>query len=402
MTAVQELPRLPFPRDPENPATAIAPLFHQLRTRHPVARVGTPAGDEGWLITRYKEIKELFNDPRLGRSHPDPDNAARIANAAVISGPLGKPEDEVANRSRMRRLFAPSFSARRVEKLRLEVAEIVRELFDAMEAGPQPADYHEALSFPLPVLVICQLLGVPGEDREEFRTYSNGATNLYNRAESQAAWDRLTSYMYKLIEVKRKEPGQDVFSDLIEAQDRENLTDDEIAGLGAALLFAGHETTVTRLDIGTLLLLTHPEQRAKLQADPQGLVKNAVEEILRAAAPSTQDVLPRYAHEDIQVGGTTIPAGDLVLLPFTAANRDPQMFDDPDVFDITRQIPQHLAFGHGPRFCIGASLARVELQIVFSTLFERFPNLQLAGSPNDLEFRDDTLTGGLAHLPVVW
>ena len=402
MTAVQELPRLPFQRDGENPATAIAPMFHQLRARHPVARVGTPAGDEGWLITRYKEIKELFNDPRLGRSHPDPDSAARIANAAVISGPLGKPEEEVANRSRMRRLFAPSFSARRVEKLRLDVEQIVVDLFDKMAAGGSPADFHEALSFPLPVLVICQLLGVPGADREEFRTYSNGATNLYNREESQAAWDRLTSYMHQLIEVKRRSPGQDVFSDLIEAEERENLTEDEIAGLGAALLFAGHETTVTRLDIGTLLLLTNPEQRAKLQKDPQGLIKNAVEEILRAAAPSTQDVLPRYAHQDIEVGGVTIPAGDLVLLPFTAANRDPQMFDDPDVFDIERDISQHLAFGHGPRFCIGASLARIELQIVFSTLFERFPNLQLAGSPNDLEFRDDTLTGGLAHLPVVW
>ncbi|MFD7034084.1 cytochrome P450 [Streptomyces sp. NPDC059917] len=398
---MQELPRLPFDRDAVNPATAIAPMYHKLRGEHPVARVGTPAGDEGWLITRYKEIKELFNDPRIGRSHPDPDSAARLANAAVISGPLGVPSEEVANRARMRRLFAPSFSARRVEKLRVEVQEIVDDLFDKMAAGPQPGDFHEALSFPLPVLVICQLLGVPGEDREEFRTYSNGATNLYNRVESQAAWDRLTNYMYKLIEVKRANPGQDVFSDLLEAQERENLTDDEIAGLGAALLFAGHETTVTRLDIGTLLLLTHPEQRELLRRDPS-LVKNAVEEILRAAAPSTQDVLPRYAHEDIEVGGVTIPAGDLVLLPFTAANRDPEMFDDPDTFDITRDISQHLAFGHGPRFCIGASLARVELQAVFSTVFERFPELRLAGSPNDLEFRDDTLTGGLAALPVVW
>ncbi|NED92838.1 cytochrome P450 [Streptomyces sp. SID11233] len=402
MTAIQELPRLPFERDAENPATSIAPMFHKLRAGHPVARVGTPAGDEGWLITRYKEIKQLFNDPRLGRSHPDPDSAARIANAAVISGPLGKPEDEVANRSRMRRLFAPSFSARRVEQLRLDVEQIVNDLFNKMEAGSNPADFHEALSFPLPVLVICQLLGVPGADREEFRLYSNGATNLYDRAGSQAAWDRLTSYMHKLIKVKRKNPGQDVFSDLIEAEERENLSEDEIAGLGAALLFAGHETTVTRLDIGTLLLLTNPDQRAMLQKDPQGLIKNTVEEILRAAAPSTQDVLPRYAHQDIEVGGVTIPSGDLILLPFTAANRDPQMFDDPDVFDINRDISQHLAFGHGPRFCIGASLARVELQIVFSTLFQRFPNLQLAGDPNDLEFRDDTLTGGLAHLPVKW
>ena len=241
-----------------------------------------------------------------------------------------------------------------------------------------------------------------GEDREEFRRLSAGSTSLDDVDAAKAAWAELNDYMLQLVDVKRRNPAEDVFSDLVAAQEREGLEDAEIARMASGILFAGHETTVTRLDLGTLLLLTHPEQRAKLQADPQGHVQSAVEEILRMAAPSTQDVLPRYAHEDIQVGDLTIPEGDLVLLAFTATNRDPDIFSDPNSFDITRDSTQHLAFGHGPRFCLGSGLARLELQIVYSTLFERLPGLQLATGLDELQFRDNTLTGGLSALHVRW
>jgi len=401
VTQAQDLARLPFPRDPQD-VNGIAPKFRALRSQSPVVRVGTSAGDEAWLVTRYGEVKQLLNDPRLGRSHAHPERAARVANAAVLTGPLGKPEDEVPTRTRFRRLLSPAFSARRVAHLKTGVEELVGQLFDGLEAGPNPGNFHEALSFPLPVLVICQLLGVPGEDREEFRRLSAGSTSLDDVDAAKAAWAELNDYMLRLVEVKRRDPAEDVFSDLVAAQEREGLEDAEIARMASGILFAGHETTVTRLDLGTLLLLTHPEQRAKLQADPQGHVQCAVEEILRMAAPSTQDVLPRYAHEDIQVGDLTIPEGDLVLLAFTATNRDPDIFSDPNSFDITRDSTQHLAFGHGPRFCLGSGLARLELQIVFSTLFERFPGLQLATGLDELQFRDNTLTGGLSALHVRW
>ncbi|MFB8209352.1 MULTISPECIES: cytochrome P450 [unclassified Streptomyces] len=401
MTQIQDLPRLPFDRDHDD-VNGIAPKFRSLRTESPVVRVTTSAGDEAWLVTRYGEVKQLLNDARLGRSHHAPETASRVANAAVLTGPLGKPEDEVPTRTKLRRLLAPAFSARRVQKLQGGVQQLIDQLLDNLEKGPKPGDFHEALSFPLPVLVICQLLGVPGEDREEFRRMSAGATSLTDVEKAKASWGELHGYMRSLIEVKRRTPGEDVFSDLVAVQEKEGLADDEIARMAAGLLFAGHETTVTRLDLGTLLLLTHPEERKKLQADPKGLVQGAVEEILRMAAPSTQDVLPRYTHDDIEVAGTTIPKGDLVMLAFTATNRDPDIFSDPDVFDITRDSTQHLAFGHGPRFCLGSGLARLELQALFSTLFVRFPDLQLAVDPAELQFRDDTLTGGLASLPVTW
>lgn len=395
-----DLPTLPFDRD-QFDVNGIAPLFRELRDTQPVVRVRTSAGDEAWLVTRYDEVKALLNDTRLGRSHPEPAKAARVANAAVLTGPLNTPETEVAARTRFRRLIGPSFAARRVQRLRHQVQEIVDYLLDDLEASPKPADFHEALSFPLPVLVICQLLGVPTEDRAEFRHYSAGATMLQDPEKAKASWEELVRYMYKLVDIKRAEPGEDVFSDLLAVAEKENLTDDEIARMGAGLLFAGHETTVTRLDLGALLLLTHPEERRRLQEDPS-LLPSAVEEILRMVAPSTQDVLPRYAHEDITVCGTDIPAGDLILLAFTATNRDPDVFEDPDRFDITRDSDRHIAFGHGPRFCIGSSLARAELQCLFGTLFVRFPNLQLAVSPAELEFRDFTLTGGVTSLPVTW
>lgn len=206
--------------------------------------------------------------------------------------------------------------------------------------------------------------------------------------------------MGELVTHKRTRPGEDVISDLVAAQQRWHYGDDHIAALAAMLLFAGHETTVSRIDVGTLLLLAHPTQAAALRADP-ALVGSAVEEILRMAAPASGG-LPRYAHADIDIAGVTIRAGDAVLLTASVANRDPAAFPEPDRFDITRDPNPHLAFGHGPRYCIGASLARVELQAVFSALPTRFPTLRLAVPVDQLHLRTDLLTGGLTSLPVTW
>ncbi|MFF0501273.1 cytochrome P450 [Nocardia aobensis] len=395
------LPRLPFPRNSED-INGIAPLARTLRDTAPAVRVVTTTGDPAWVVSGYSDIKTLLTDSRLGRSHPEPEKAARVADAAVRSGATGTPDVEVARRERFHRLVRPMFSARRVATLQTGITGMVNDLFDGLESGPNPADFHEAVSFPLPVLVICQLLGVPFGERDEFRRYSAGATQIGAPEQAQRAWNDLITYMHKLIETKRSRPGEDGISDLVAAARAENLDDVEIATIGATLLFAGHETTVTRLDLGTLLLLTNPEQRGKLQADPDNLVPGAVEEILRMVAPSTQDYLIRYAHEDIQVGDVAIPAGDAVLLAFTTANRDPNLFANPDTFDITRDTSAHIAFGHGPRFCVGSTLARLELQTMFGALFTRFPHLRLAVPPEELTFRDDTVVGGIASLPVTW
>jgi pentalenolactone synthase len=397
MTTVS-LPHLPF----ERPAVLdVPPLYQTLRESTPITPVRTPAGDVAWLVTGYPEARTLFADPRLRRSHPTPETAARVSDAAFLGGPVGDAATEEEEHNRTRRLLAPAFSARRMNALRSRVAELVEGLLDDLAAGPPPADLHEALSFPLPVLVICELLGVPYDDRDQFRRWSQQAGGLHDRDGALAALGHLTAYMLELIARKRTDPGEDVISDLIAAQPEWGLADEDIAGMCAVLLFAGHETTVTRIDFGVLLLLDNPEQHEVLRQDP-AKVDGAVEEILRMAVPSSGAGLLRYAHADVDIAGVRILAGDAVLLSSAAANRDPAAFAEPDTFDITREPGQHLTFGHGSRYCIGASLARIELQEVFVALPRRFPTLQLAVPPSQLQLRADLLTGGLAALPVTW
>ncbi|MGH3719499.1 MAG: cytochrome P450 [Pseudonocardiaceae bacterium] len=391
------LPHLPFPRPG---VLDIAPLYRTLQASAPITPVRTPAGDVAWLVTGYAEVKALFADPRLGRSHPDPQHAARISDSAFLGGPTGEAATEAADHTRMRRLVTPAFSARRMHALRARIAELVETLLDQLAEQTPPADLHEALSFPLPALVICELLGVPYADRDQFRAWSAGIANFTDRPASAAALGQLVSYMHRLMAHKRAHPGQDVISDLLAAQDQGQLGDDQIAELATVLLFVGHETTVTRIDYGTLLLLTHPDQRAALHRDPE-LVAGAVEEILRVAAP-VGGGLSRYAHDDIDIAGVTIRTGDAVLLSSSVANRDLAAFADPDRFDITRTAGPHLSFGYGPRFCIGAGLARLELHAVFTALPRRFPTLELAVPLEELQLRSDLSTGGLTALPVTW
>ena len=410
MTADTELPRLPFPR---TDVLELPPLFDELRARAPITPVRTPAGDVAWLVTGYAEARELFADPRLGRSHPDPERAARISGSMVFGGPSGEaPETEQRNHALMRRLLAPAFSARRMARLSDHVAELVGDRLDALEQAGPGADLHETLSFPLPVLVICELLGVPFADRERFRGWSEGLGRLDDRAHAEASAGALFRYMRELIDRKDDELGEDVLSDFAALSRDAAAGDDQrdrLAGLGAALLFAGHETTVGRIDVGTLLLLDAPHRWAALATDPEQ-AGGAVEEILRLAAPGSTGI-PRYAHADLDVAGVHIPAGDALLLAPAAANRDPRAFADPDAFDTGRgsgsgqrpdRSPAHLTFGHGPYFCVGASLARVELVEVFRALPARFPSLRLAAARADLALRTDVLTGGLRALPVTW
>jgi len=396
MTASSRLPALPF----EQPdVLTVPPLLRRLQAERPITRVRTQAGDEAWHVARYAELKQLLGDSRLGRSHPDPEHAPRISDSILFGGPAENYETEATDHARMRVLLTPYFSARRMEALRPRVEALVDQLLAELAAMTPPVDLHEALSFPLPVLVICELLGVPYEDRAQFRVWSQGMADLHDRQRADAALTSLIGYMGELVTRKRAHPGDDVISGLCAAEDG-TIDNDYVSFLGAVLLFAGHETTVVRIDLGTLLLLSNPDQRVALLRDPS-LLPSAVEEILRASATGGGG-LPRYPRADIEIGGVTLEAGDAVMLDIGAANHDERAFDDPGRFDVARQPNPHLAFGYGPRFCIGAPLARLELQAVFERLIPRFPTLRLAVPVDQLRTRRDLLTGGLAELPVTW
>jgi pentalenolactone synthase len=398
MTAPTLLPQLPFDRPN---ALDLAPEYAQLRARQPVAKVLTRAGDPAWLALGYEAAKALFADDRLGRSHPYPEQAPRVSTSVMFGGPQGDYATERDSHRRMRKLLVPSFSARRMRRLTDHVQELLDALLAKLDAQQPPVDLHEELSFPLPVLVICELLGVPYADRDRFRGWSEKYADLADPEGAAAAQRTLAAYMHELIAARRKAPAEDVISDLAAAVDDVNFTDDEIADIAVNVLFGGHETTVSRIDYGTVLLLTHPLQADALRADPS-LASAAVEEIMRMSAPSDHG-FTRYAHADIDIAGVTIRAGDAVLLLPGVANRDPAVYPDPDRFDIFR-APEHphLAFGHGAHFCVGAALARVQLHAVFSTLLQRLPRLDLAVPFEELRLNTDRLTGGLVNLPVTW
>lgn len=372
-------------------------------------RVTTPAGDPAWFVTTYADVKQLLNDPRLGRSHPDPEHAPRYANSAIFGGPMGgSPETEHTEHAQMRALLTRSFSARRMELLRPRVQDLLDGLLGDLLRKHPPADFHAAVSFPLPVLVICELLGVPFEDHAQFRHWSDDAADMTDADRSRAALGQLFGYMLQLLNRKREAPGEDLISDLLAAQRMAPaLTDQGIAQLSAGLLFAGHETTVSAIDRGIVLLATNASQREALQRKAD-LVATAVEEILRYPDPAQPPVaeapggLPRYAHTDIELDGITIKAGELVLLALHEANMDDAVFSEPEHFDVQREDNPHLTFGHGPRYCIGAPLARIELQTVMATVIARVPTLRLAVPLEALRPKSHLLTGGLAELPVTW
>lgn len=386
--------QLPF--EQPHPVQA-APALRALQAQGPVHRVRTATGDPAWLITGYQEVRQLLDDPRLGRSHPNPAAAARAGESVLFGGPSGNYETEESDHARMRSLLHPHFAPKRMRALRPRVEALSRSLLDELARRDPPADLVEALAVPLPVLVICDLLGVPYEDRDAFRAWARDAADVRDRARSEQGLGRLFGYGQQLVARKRAHPGDDVISRLCAT---EGTDDDEVAMLSMFLLFAGHETTVAAIGLGALLLLTHPAQWRALGGDPARM-SAAVEEMLRA--PGTGgDGIPRYARADLQVSGVTVRSGDLVLLDNGAANHDGSVFRCPDQFDITRQASPHLTFGHGRRYCLGAPLARLELQAVFSQLIPRFPGMRPAVPAGELTLNRDVLAGGLVQLPVTW
>jgi cytochrome P450 len=379
--------------DPLEPPVGLRGL--QLRgSVHPVI---TAVGDPAWLVTGRAEVLTWLDDERLGRSHPDPVRAARTGESMLFGGPSGAFDTEKADHTRMRALLQPHFTPARMRALRPWVQQLTGELLDSMAAGDQPCDLIQAVAVPLPVLVICELLGVPASDRDRFRAWTRDAANVADRQRSMAGLGALFSYGQQLVAAKRDQPADDVISRLAATPGVGTV---EAAQLSMFLLFAGHETTVDQIGKGALQLLAAPGQWTALAQDPSR-VSAAVEEILRTTGKGGGGI-PRYARENLQIGGVDIATGELVIFDLGAANHDPAALADPDRYDPDRDNRRHLAFGHGLRYCIGAPLARIELQVVFTALTGRFPDLRLATDPHELTVDTDTLTRPLARLPVTW
>jgi cytochrome P450 len=388
-------PVVQLPLEQPHPLQA-GPALRALQAAGPIHRVRTPTGDQAWLVTGYEQVQRLLADPRLGRSHPRPESAARTGESVLFGGPIGNYETEEADHARMRSLLQPHFTPKHVRALRPRVETLVTGLLDGLARRDQPADLIETLALPLPILVICELLGVPYDDRDRFCAWFRDAADVRDGARSGRGLVELYGYGLRLVAGKRAHPGDDIISRLCAT---EGIGDDEVTRSSLLLLFAGHTTTAAAIGMCTLLLLTHPAQWQSLR-DDRGLIPVAVEEMLRV--PSTDEGIVRYARADLDINGVTVRAGELVLLNVTAANDDESVFDDPYSFDIFRRGAPHLSFGHGPHYCIGAPLARVELHAVFSQLIPRFPGMRLAKPAEELTLDRDVLVGGLAQLPVTW
>ena len=368
----------------------------RLRARRPVTPVVLPGGTGTWLITGYAEARAALADPRLSKHmpgwHPEPDSIFAALDLHMLNS--DPPDHE-----RLRKLVNKAFTARRVQRLRPRITAITAGLLEDMSTRTE-ADLLASFAFPLPITVICELLGIPAGDRDDFRTWS--ATIVSNAAAPevfQAHATAMARYFVALLAAKRREPGDDLLSALIAARDEEDsLSENELVSMVFLLLVAGHETTVNLIASGVLALLLNPAELARLRAEP-ALIGGAVEELLRYVNPVNHTTF-RCAAEPVEIGGVRISRGDPVLVALSGANRDPARFGDPDRLDLGRDSAGHLAFGHGIHYCLGAPLARLEAEIAVSALLARFGSISLAVPAESLRWRPSTLIHGLESLPV--
>jgi cytochrome P450 len=389
------------PMDPEFLADPY-PTYHRLRAEDPVHR--SPLGF--WVLTRYEDVVTVLRDPRFAKEAMMAVVAVRFGIAPGTIGLSMLDRDPPAH-TRLRSLVSKAFTPRVVERLRPHIQQIVDGLLARVE-GQGSMDLIEEFAYPIPVIVICELLGVPVEDHEQFKTWSldiaRGLDAIMLPVDSEVARrsgtarQALLGYFRGLIAERRVSPRDDLLSGLIAAEEAgDRLSEDELLATCILLLVAGHETTVNLIGNGTLALLRHPGELRRLRENP-ALIASAVEELLRYDGPVQRTA--RMPSDDVQVGGRTIARGEMVMPFIGAADRDPAQFPDPDRLDITRSDNRHVAFGMGIHFCLGAPLARVEGQIAINTLVQRLPGLALATEKP--EYRQSLTLRGLTALHLAF
>jgi cytochrome P450 len=393
---------LPMDRDvtPFDPPGEIT----RLRSTRPVSPMLFPDGHEGWLVTGYDAVRAALADTRfssrqdLGILHvpypipgmPEQTEPSEQTPGLFIS--MDPPDH-----TRLRRKLTGAFTVKRMKALEEGVIEITERQLDELAKLTPPVDLVQAFALPVPSLVICEMLGVPYADREDFQSNSSKfMERQVNLEDKVAAYMAMNTYLYELVASKRAEPGDDLLSDL--ARD-EDLSIEELTGMAFLLLLAGHETTANMLALGTFALLEHPDQLDALRSNPE-LIPDAVEELLRYLAVG--DIFFRYAAEDIEFFGETIREGTTVILSILAGNHDSARFEHADTLDVHRNARGHLAFGHGIHQCLGQQLARIEMRAGFEGLLRRFPSLHLAVPAREVKLRTDMTIYGVHALPVGW
>jgi cytochrome P450 len=381
----------------------VDPLYDYLRESEPVSRIRLPYGGEAWLATRYADVKLVLSDPRFSRVAPagqdEPRATPRRQDATSLIS-LDPPEH-----TRLRRVLAKAFTGRRVEELRVGTTRIAEALLDRMiEAGP-PVDLVDSYATPLPVTVICDLFGVPGGDRDSFQRWSEAivSTTSMTPAEILANVENMRGYMRDLVARRRVEPTDDLFGAMIRARDEEQIqvSEDELADLGWGVVAAGHETTASQIPNFVYVLLTNRALLDDLLAHPE-LMSAAIEELMRYVPLFLGAGFPRYATEDVELSGVLVGAGEPVMVSTQAANRDPAAFPHPEVIDFRREGNSHVGFGHGAHHCLGAQLAKMELQVAVGTLIRRLPGLRFAVAEEDLTWKTGVAVRGPKQLPVAW
>ncbi|MFJ8913303.1 cytochrome P450 [Amycolatopsis sp. NPDC102389] len=390
-----------YPAAKDDPATPMGAIYAEYP---PMSWVVFPSGCEGWLVTRYEDVRLIFSDTRFSRNLLAPGAPCLIEPGDFSTGEHSILNMDPPDHTRLRKLTARAFTVRRIAGLRPRIQEIAGTLLRAMAEHGPPVDLVEMFAFPLPTAVMCEILGVPFEGRERFRQWSRVIVTpmAYTPAEVAQARRDGADDMAALVAVKRATPGEDLLSVLVHARDEDGdrLTEAELIDLATQLLLAGHETTVSLIATGIVLLAGNPDQLAALRSDP-GLTEGAVEEIMRFDGPADASLL-RVALEDVELSAGQVRRGEAVLAHTGAANRDEAAFPGASRFDIRRRNAPQLGFGHGLHFCLGAALARLEGEIAFRTLLDGLPGLDLAVPASAIAWRPPLSIRGPEAVPVTW
>jgi|SRR5271166_440432 len=403
----QTTPQYPFPPTPPD---QVVEVYHRLLDDRPMTKVTMPFGGDVWVIHRYQAVKQMLENPAFvrgpfARGEYDVPYFVHFPDFLKATIQFADPPDH----TRLRKLVAKAFTARRIDRLRDGTRRIADGLLDGMAAHGAPANLVTQFSLPLPIRVICELLGVPLDDRDKFVEWSKStlATSGMTEQEIAQAGAELYVYLAELIAARRDEPRDDLLSALAAAREADDsLTDEEILTMAMVIIVGGFDNTANFINLGVVALLRNPDQLRVLLADIDGVVPTAVDEVLRHGhfavgekVTGSGGLPPFLASEDVEIDGVVIKKGESALVDPAAANHDPRVFDNAAAFDVTRTPNRHVTLSHGIHHCLGAPLARMEMQVAIGSLFRRFPTLALAGEP---QYATEYLTAGMSVLPVTW